>query len=76
MQGRRLLGVIVGVLVLLTGITFALQGDGKLGSGSLMDSNPTWIYVGSALALIGLIALILSSGLVMRSTTINKIIEH
>jgi hypothetical protein len=45
--------VIVGILLLLAGITFALQGAYGIGGGSSMDNNPFWIYAGAVVAVIG-----------------------
>jgi uncharacterized membrane protein len=45
---------IVGVLFILFGIVFALQGDGMIG-GSAMSGNSFWIYAGSVIAVVGLI---------------------
>lgn len=47
--------IIFGVLLLLAGITFALQGAYGIGGGSSMDNNPFWIYAGAATAVIGAI---------------------
>lgn len=55
MNGFRVFGSIVGILLILSGGTFALQGAGMLGSGSPMDRNPTWIYIGAILLVIGLV---------------------
>jgi hypothetical protein len=45
---------IVGVLFVLFGSVFALQGDGLIG-GSVMTGNPFWIYAGAGIACVGLI---------------------
>ena len=45
--------IIVGVLILLAGITFALQGAYGLGGGSSMDNNPFWVYAGAVTAVVG-----------------------
>ena len=66
MNGTRVAGIIVGVLLVLSGGTFALQGEGMLGTGSFMDSNPAWIYIGSFLLVIGIILAVLSSGFLLR----------
>ncbi|MDG6942415.1 MAG: hypothetical protein JRN34_05820 [Nitrososphaerota archaeon] len=49
---------IVGVLLLLAGTVFALQGDGIVG-GSSMTGVPFWIYAGSVIAVIGVILIAL-----------------
>jgi hypothetical protein len=45
--------VMFGVLLLLAGIVFALQGATGIGGGSSMDNNPFWVYVGAATAVVG-----------------------
>jgi hypothetical protein len=45
---------IVGILFILFGSVFALQGDGMIG-GSAMTGNPFWIYAGAGIAAVGLI---------------------
>jgi len=41
------------------GVVFALQGANVLGGSALMSGNPTYIYVGGIVALVGLVLLIL-----------------
>lgn len=43
-----------GIILLLLGAVFALQGDGMIG-GSSMTGVPFWIYAGSIIALIGVL---------------------
>lgn len=50
--------VIVGILFLLSGIVFALQGATGIGGGSSMDNNPFWIYAGGAIAVIGAVIVV------------------
>ncbi len=50
----RLFVVVLGVLVLLMGSVWALQGAGYI-PGSFMSSNPTWILIGTPFALAGLV---------------------
>jgi len=57
--------IIFGVLLLLAGITFALQGAYGLGGGSSMDNNPFWVYAGAATAVVG--AILAVAGLRMKS---------
>ncbi|MGB8501538.1 hypothetical protein [Mycobacterium sp.] len=45
--------VVVGVLVALAGLVFALQGFGAL-SGSPMSNTTTWSVLGPIIALIGI----------------------
>ena len=51
--------VIVGVLLLLAGIVFSLQGANYIGGSALMSGNPTYIYVGAVVAIIGIVLLAL-----------------
>lgn len=48
----RWLPLLAGVLALLTGITWMLQGADLLG-GSGMSGQPGWIVVGGAVLLLG-----------------------
>lgn len=52
--------LVFGILLAFAGGTFALQGLGDLGTGSFMDSNPSWIYIGSFLLVIGPVLVALS----------------
>ena len=54
MKGSFLALGIFGLLLILFGTVFALQGSGKIG-GSAMTGNPFWIYAGSGIAILGLI---------------------
>ncbi|TLZ84765.1 MAG: hypothetical protein E6K02_10015 [Methanobacteriota archaeon] len=49
----RIVFVVFGVLVLLAGTVFALQGAGYI-PGSFMSNNPPWIWIGSITAIVGL----------------------
>jgi hypothetical protein len=54
-----LLLIVVGILILLAGIVFTLQGMGIVGpESSFMFNNPTWIYQGVTAAVIGLLIVI------------------
>jgi len=53
--------MVVGALLLLAGIVFSLQGADIITGSSLMSGNSTYIYVGAAVALVGLALLALSS---------------
>jgi len=46
--------IIIGAILLLLGIGFASQGAGMMGGSSLMDNNPTFIYVGGLVAIVGI----------------------
>ena len=66
---RSYVGIgIFGILLILFGITFALQGDGMIG-GSVMSGNSFWIYAGSAIAIVGLIVAGLGFAMGSRSST-------
>jgi protein-S-isoprenylcysteine O-methyltransferase Ste14 len=49
--------MILGVILLLAGIVFSLQGANIITGSSLMSGNSTYIYVGIVVAIIGLILL-------------------
>jgi protein-S-isoprenylcysteine O-methyltransferase Ste14 len=51
---RRPTILVVGILVLLAGVVFALQGANVITGSSLMSGNSTYIYVGAVVAIIGL----------------------
>ncbi len=51
---RKAIPIVIGVILLLLGIVFASQGAGIIGGSSLMDNNPTFIYVGGFLAVVGI----------------------
>ncbi len=48
----RLVLVVFGILFLLAGLVWALQGIGLL-QGSFMSNNPTWVWIGGITALVG-----------------------
>jgi hypothetical protein len=66
LNGTRIAGIIVGVLLILSGGTFALQGAGIV-PASFMFKNLTWIYIGSFSLLVGIVLVLISSFL-FRST--------
>ena len=49
--------VAFGVILLLAGVVFSLQGANIIGGSALMSGNSTYIYVGIVVALIGLVLL-------------------
>lgn len=53
MKTSSLVFLVVGILVFLAGVVFALQGDGII-KGSGMTGNPFWIYAGTGVAIVGL----------------------
>jgi hypothetical protein len=50
---RRAIPIIIGAILLLVGIGWASQGAGIMGGSSLMDNNLTFVYLGGALAIVG-----------------------
>ncbi len=48
----RILVVVLGVLVLLAGAVWTLQGAGLI-LGSFMSNDPTWMWIGAVTALVG-----------------------
>ena len=52
----RLVLVVLGAIVLLAGVVWALQGAGVL-LGSFMSNDPTWLWIGTITALLGLAVL-------------------
>jgi uncharacterized membrane protein len=52
-----MVGVVVGVLLVLAGVTFGLQGVGVL-SGSAMSGKTTWAVLGPLIALVGVVLIV------------------
>ncbi len=52
MAYRTVVGI-VGVLILLAGAVFALQGANVIGGSSFMNGSSTWIYAGLLIAIVG-----------------------
>ena len=48
----RLVLVVLGILFLLAGLVWTLQGVGLV-QGSFMSNNPTWVWIGGVTALAG-----------------------
>jgi uncharacterized Tic20 family protein len=57
-RAGRIAFVIVGAITLLVGIVFAGQGANLI-PGSSMTGDRTWLYIGLALAIVGIILLVL-----------------
>jgi hypothetical protein len=55
----RTFGLIVGVLAILAGAVWTLQGIGVI-PGSFMSSNTTWVVIGLMTAVIGVVLVIWS----------------
>jgi hypothetical protein len=47
--------ILLGLVLLLVGVVFTLQGEGVVGGSSLMDNNPNFVYIGSFVALVGIV---------------------
>lgn len=54
MKRGRLATLAFGVLLLVLGTVFALQGANVIGGSSLMSGNSDYIYIGGVVAIIGL----------------------
>lgn len=61
MSSGRLALMVVGAILLLAGVVFSLQGADVITGSPLMSGNPTYIYVGAVVAMVGLALLALSS---------------
>ncbi len=57
---RRMSTLLIGILFIFVGIVWSLQSVGMIGGNSLMGDNPTFIYVGSFVTLIGFLLLVAS----------------
>ena len=51
-EPMRTFGLIVGVLAILAGAVWTLQGIGVI-PGSFMSSNTTWVVIGLVTAVVG-----------------------
>jgi len=58
---RRWASIVVGLLLLLFGTIFALQGANVMKGSAVMSGNSTYIYVGGLLAVIGLVLVIVGA---------------
>jgi len=61
MNSKRLTLMVVGVILLLAGIVFSLQGADVIKGSQLMSGDSTYIYVGAVVAIIGLALLAAAS---------------
>jgi Mg2+ and Co2+ transporter CorA len=50
----RLSGTIIGIILILLGLVWILQGSNVIG-GSIMSGQSQWLYIGIVIAIIGLI---------------------
>ena len=53
LPATRVLAVVFGVLIMLAGAVWALQGVGLI-LGSFMSNDSTWTWIGAATAIVGL----------------------
>jgi hypothetical protein len=52
--------LLLGTLLILSGLVFTLQGMGMVGpQASIMFENPAWIYQGVTVAVIGIVVVVL-----------------
>lgn len=55
----RIAGIIVGIVLVLLGGLWVLQGSNIIG-GSVMSGQSQWLYIGIVVLIVGLVALIWS----------------
>jgi hypothetical protein len=53
----RLARIVIGIVLILAGSVWALQGANVF-AGSVMSGHSQWLYIGIALAVIGVIVLL------------------
>ncbi len=59
--------IISGILILILGIIFHLQGQGIVGpESSFMYSNPDWISYGQQIAIIGIVIVGIGVGFLVK----------
>ena len=69
MKARKLI-IVLGIIVIMSGIVFYLQGRSVVGpESSFMYSNPEWIKNGQWIAISGII--ILSAGIVISKVNLR-----
>ena len=61
MNPKKLAVLAVGVILLLMGVVFSLQGANVIGGSPLMSGNTEYIYIGAGVAVVGLVLLALST---------------
>lgn len=52
--------VIIGLVAILLGVVWVLQGSGVLG-GSFMSGSPTWLVIGAVVLVAGLLLILLAA---------------
>jgi len=56
--------VIIGIIILIFGLIFHLQGQSVIGpESSFMYSNPDWITYGNQIAILGIIIVVIGIGI-------------
>jgi hypothetical protein len=55
----RLAGIIVGIILVLLGLVWVLQGSNVIG-GSVMSGQSMWLWIGVVVAIVGLVLLLWS----------------
>lgn len=55
---KRWTFVIVGIVLLLAGVIFMLQGLSVFGGSGGMNGNKTWAVVGPIIAIVGIVLLV------------------
>jgi uncharacterized membrane protein len=61
MEPLGLVSTIIGILLVLIGLVWTLQGTNVLGGSRRMSGNPKYIYLGGLVSLIGLVPIVLGS---------------
>jgi hypothetical protein len=64
----RWVWLILGVLAVLVGVVWTLQGLNILG-GSVMSGNPMWAIIGPIVAIVGLVLVGIGTGIGRRAPT-------
>ena len=58
--------IILGIVILVSGVIFHFQGQGVIGpESSFMYSNPEWISYGQQIVIVGLIIVGVGIGLIL-----------
>ena len=56
--------IIVGIIIMIFGLIFHLQGQSVIGpESSFMYSNPDWITYGIHIAIVGIIIIVVGTGI-------------
>ena len=53
----RLAAIIVGIVLVLLGLLWVLQGSNVIG-GSVMSGQSMWLWIGIVVAIVGLVVLV------------------